>query len=929
MASFWAVVRSRMGSRVVLAAVLATLLPLSLAGLLLLRGASQSSRAVADAQLGASAESFAHGLEARLAAANALALAVVAERSNPTATQLQAAVAPARIFDRVIVDSLSPDGSGSGVGAVAAAREPGRVFITTPAGPNATAYFLVSASWLWHEQIEQTSPDASIAVFDGAGNLLRDTGRHTPELASMLVAQTFATAQSSTASAHPVAWHADGSPWSGVVVALSVPQNANRSTRWQVIQYRAADELPAGLWDQLIGLLAVGLLSVLAALWLGGRVATRHLLPLLELHGAVRRLGTQAFAPLRAAEVDADEVSDVVTTFNETGARIDARLRAQETLSEIDQLLLGATDLEPALDAILSRVHEVTRCASVGIALLDRDSPHLGRVIVAANGHAALPVSRVEFDADMYEHLLASDQALTIARCEELRHSFLAPLREHGAEFFWVWPVHASGRLTAVLAVGFIEPPSPDPTIAENGAKFAARLAFAVSKTARDEHLYRQAHFDALTALPNRLLFRDRLAQELANANETRARGALLYIDLDHFKKVNDTVGHAAGDQLLTIVAQRLRASVKEGDTVARLGGDEFTVILRNVADPEGAALVAERIVEALNMPVNIGGRDHFVAASIGMTLFPDDGKTIEELLHNADSAMYRAKEIGRGRAVFFDRKLMMSRLNTTQSGLYRALRRREFSLLYQPQFNMANGKLCGLEALLRWNTPRDGTRQPNEFIPAAEASGLIVDIGGWVLEAACAQLALWREQNIAPDRLAINVSAQQLKFVEFPRNVRRTLDKYGIPPEMLEIEITESVFADEAAGQAMAQLAATGVRLALDDFGTGYSSLNYLRRYPIQVVKIDRSFIEDISVNPSSGTLAATIITMAHALGKVVVAEGVETEEQMEFLRERRCDFAQGFYLAHPQPVTSITDMLQSQHGRREPGSEAIRQTG
>jgi diguanylate cyclase (GGDEF)-like protein len=448
-----------------------------------------------------------------------------------------------------------------------------------------------------------------------------------------------------------------------------------------------------------------------------------------------------------------------------------------------------------------------------------------------------------------------------------------------------------------------------------------------LSKTARDEHLYRQAHFDPLTGLPNRLLFRDRLTQEVASCTETHTRGALLYIDLDHFKKVNDSVGHAAGDQLLTIIAQRLRACVKEGDTVARLAGDEFTVILRNVTDPESASLVGERIIESVKLPVNLAGRDHYVQASIGIVLFPDDGSSIEELMRRADGAMYRAKDLGRGRAVFYDRALMMNRFETSQSGLYRALRRREFSLFYQPQFSLADGRLVGLEALLRWQTPRDGTRSPGDFIPAAEVSGLIVDIGGWVIEAACAQLAVWREQGIAPARLAINVSVQQLKYADFPRNVRRILEKYGIPPQLVEIEITESVFADEVAGAALRQLAELGVRLALDDFGTGYSSLNYLRQYPIHVVKIDRSFLEDIPMNSASATLAETIITMAHALGKEVVAEGVETAEQLQFLRERRCDSAQGFFLAQPMPVAQAGELLQA---RRAPDPvEALRQVG
>src|SRR6185312_13934380 len=244
-------------------------------------------------------------------------------------------------------------------------------------------------------------------------------------------------------------------------------------------------------------------------------------------------------------------------------------------------------------------------------------------------------------------------------------------------------------------------------------------------------------------------------------------------------------------------VAQRLRSCTKEGDTVARLGGDEFTVILRNVVDPDAARAVGEGIIQLLHLPVNIGGRDHFVCASIGVTLFPDDGTTIEDLIRNADTAMYRAKDAGRGCVMFFDPHLSGTAVTTTETGLQRALRRREFSLFYQPQFSVADGSLAGLEALLRWQTSRDGLRSPAEFVPAAEESGLIVDIGGWVLEAACAQLALWREQNVAPPRLALNVSAQQLKHVEFPKLVRRALDRHAIPPELLELELTESVFAD------------------------------------------------------------------------------------------------------------------------------------
>jgi diguanylate cyclase (GGDEF)-like protein len=658
--------------------------------------------------------------------------------------------------------------------------------------------------------------------------------------------------------------------------------------------------------------LALSIVLALAGAGLASVYLTRRYGPALRALGeGLRTLRTRQFAPLEVRA--ADEARLLVDEFNRTAASLGEQLRALETLAQIDHLLLRSVDIEHVLDAIMSHLQSLTHCQSVGITLRDADAPGRGRVFLAASGLTEPPVSRIALDEDMLHALSQQSGGITVVRCEESRHSFLKPLADTGATLFWVWPVMVAERLEAILAVGYLEAPTADPVVAECGGQFADRLAEALSKSARDEHLYRQAHYDPLTALPNRLLFRDRLAQELANAAAGLCRGALLYIDLDHFKRVNDSVGHTAGDQLLTIVAQRLRQCIKDGDTVARLGGDEFTVILRNVVEPDAAATVASRIIESLQLPVNINARDCFVCASIGITLFPDDASTIEDLMRNADTAMYRAKDLGRGRLMFFDPNMGSKPAAPTDTGLQHALRGREFSLFYQPQFGVAGGELTGVEALLRWQTPRDGMRYPAEFVPAAEQSGLIIDIGGWVLDAACAQLVSWRERDIAPPRLALNVSAQQLQHNEFAKLVRRTLEKYDLPPTLLELELTESVLANAAAGAVLARLAQLGVHLALDDFGTGYSSLKYLRQYPIGTVKIDRTFLEEVPQNPASATLVETIIAMAHALGKRVVAEGVETNEQLVFLRERRCDIAQGFYLARPLAAAAMTELLEA----------------
>ncbi len=880
-------------------------------------------------------------LAARIESADALAAQMTAGALPAIPDALRRAAADSGLFRRVLVGGS--DGSPGMGPAVSDAGDTsqlrGSLLISAPTRTDVNAawlarrarvgnrdvlvYFELASTWLW-------SGFEMPLVLDAHSSVLFRPATFPAHASGVVLAQVGAgNIPGAVAPADYVprlTWQAEGREWRGALAPVRFSRAIVSDAPWLIAVAQVAPGRMAALAPVRSAVLTVALLAVLLGALLAASVGRRYRWALLELQRALLGVGTPQFKPVNK-EARLPALAELANVIDESGARIQEDLVALDTLGEIDRLLLGATELEPVMDAILKRVTVVTRCQTVGIALLDTDSLALGRVFVSTHDGQPQPVTRVEFDLDIVSHLASSEEGVTIARCEEGRHSFLKPMLDLGSQFFWVWPVISNERLVAVLAAGFAVAPVQDPRFARHGSEFAGRLAIALSKTARDEHLYRQAHFDPLTSLPNRLLFRDRLAQELANSVGSGSRGALLYIDLDHFKKVNDTVGHAAGDQLLQIVAQRLRACVKEGDTVARLGGDEFTVILRNVSDPEYASVVSERVIEALKIPISVAGRDHHVPASIGITLFPDDAQSVEQLMRNADGAMYLAKNRGRNRAVFFDRRLMANRFDPTQSGLHRALRRREFSLYYQPQFNLADGSLVGIEALLRWESPRDGLRPPADIIPAAEASGLIVDIGGWVLEAACSQLALWREQGVSPGRLAVNVSVEQLKFAEFPRSVRRILDKHGIPPDLIEIEMTESVFADEVAGGVLRQLADLGVRLALDDFGTGYSSLNYLRQHPIKVVKIDRSFLEDLPMNPASATLAETIITMAHALGKEVVAEGVETEEQMQFLRERRCDHAQGFYLAHPMPAAEMTKVLQQR--RDGPAVERLREVG
>ncbi len=673
-------------------------------------------------------------------------------------------------------------------------------------------------------------------------------------------------------------------------------------------------------------LLAAALLATLCVSVAALHLTRRYVPALGAARAAITALQERRLTVLRG--FGADEPRALLEALATCATSLQEQFRILEALGEIDRLLLESAALEHVLDALLSRVQTLTHSHCVSITLRDGDAPGRGRTYMAAAALNDLPVSRVALDSDMLATLATEPEGLTVARCEEARHSFLEPLKDTGADVFWVWPVIVSGRVEAILAVGFTEASAAGPRSTLCGGELAARLAAALSRNAREERLYRQAHYDPLTALPNRLLFRERLSEEIASSAKGVARGALLYIDLDHFKRVNDGFGHGVGDQLLTVVAQRLRACVKEGDLVARLGGDEFTIVLRAASDAAAVGSVAERVAETLQLPVRIGDSEHRISASIGVTLFPDDGAVIEDLVRNADTAMYRAKDLGRGRFMFYEQGGTIAKPNPLGApGLQRALRKREFSLFYQPQFAVADGALAGLEALLRWHTPRDGVRQPEDFVPAAEGSGLIVDIGGWVLDAACAQLAAWRDEGITLPHMAVNVCAKQLHDPEFPRAVRRALDKYALAADLLQLELAPSVLADERATGSLARLGQLGVRFALDGFGGVQSSTGELRHHPVEVVKIDRALVDRIPDDAEAAATVATAIRAAHALGKCVVAQGVERIEQLDYLREHRCDLAQGFYLARPLSAAAVTELLtaraeaSSDDGAREAG--------
>ena len=430
-----------------------------------------------------------------------------------------------------------------------------------------------------------------------------------------------------------------------------------------------------------------------------------------------------------------------------------------------------------------------------------------------------------------------------------------------------------------------------------------------------EETIKHMAYHDSLTDLPNRALFEDRLDVTLAQAHRKKQTGAVLFLDLDRFKVVNDTVGHAVGDQLLQSVAERLKGLVREGDTVARVGGDEFTLLLTEVERTEEVVGVAGRVLDALRQPWLLNGHEFRITASIGIAMFPNDGEDADSLLRNADTAMYRAKDQGRDNYMLYTPKMntMIAERLALENSLRHGLERGELLVYYQPQVDIASGRIVGMEALVRWQHPERGLVSPGEFIPLAEETGLIVPLGAWVMRTACAQNKAWQAAGIPPMRVAVNLSARQFQQRNLTEMVDEVLKETDLEARWLQLEITEGVAMQDVESNiaVLRELRQTGVQIAIDEFGTGHSSLSYLSRLPIDVVKIDQSFIQDLTTDPNGAAIARSIIVMAHNLKLRVIAEGVETEEQLEFLKKRRCDEMQGYLFSKPAPAEAFDEML------------------
>jgi diguanylate cyclase (GGDEF)-like protein len=643
----------------------------------------------------------------------------------------------------------------------------------------------------------------------------------------------------------------------------------------------------------------IAVLAVLLAALVGVVQVRRALAPLQALRDAAGRIGAGDFG-VRVPAARDDEFGALGHAFNTMSARLGRQFESLDANAEIDAVILSGGDLSRIVAIVLRRMAEVAPAKRHCLVLPNPETPRL-YTIHSADGAAHAPLQEAEV-----RRLLSAPAG----------SAGLPGIAERGV---FALPIAVEKELAGALVVFYDGRGQPAPDETAPLLALADRVAVAIATARRGRELQRRAHYDFLTQLPNRLLGQEELARAVAAAERSHRLLAVLFVDLDGFSDVNDSAGHAAGDQLLVQAAGRLRRCLRRSDMVARLGGDEFAVVLPEIRDAADAAKVARNIIETLSVPFQVGASVS-LSAGVGIALYPADGASAEELLRHADLAMYNAKASGRGQLAFFEESMTadIRRRIELERDLMEALERGHFVLHYQPQLDLRSGRVAGAEALIRWMHPQRGLVPPVQFIGFAESNGMIEPIGRWALRTAAAQFVAWKAQGVPLDFVSVNVSPRQMRNAGFAQTVADTLAEYQMPAACLRLEITEGAIMDEeATAKNLEALTALGTPLELDDFGTGYSSLARLQRLPVAAIKIDRSFIRDIDGDAGAQAVVRAAIEMAHALDKWVLAEGVEHAGQASMLETMGCDSLQGYFLSPPVTADKLTELLAGRRAR------------
>ena len=664
---------------------------------------------------------------------------------------------------------------------------------------------------------------------------------------------------------------------------------------------------------------AFALLAMGLAAWLAIGQIRRQMRPLEQLEKHTRLLAQGNFAGRIEMQGD-DEFARVAGAFNRMSANLDHKFHLLQALGELDRTILSASEMDTVVRLLLQHVPHAIACDGAGVLRFEGDDTIL---LWASESEPVTPESvhlvcqeaagfPENTDAEIYFKLdLASSEARS-----------LQYFARRGMSHALVFPARVGRRLDSALVLTFRQMPTEIEDIVQAGRSLADRLAATAFSIAWEVKLYRQAHYDGLTDLPNRTLLRDRVEQALMRAERENLSVALMLIDLDKFKDINDSLGHSAGDALLLACAGQLKKIARHTDTVARLGGDEFVVLITDLPRA-GAAAIVDRIASelgtAMAQPITLGGRQISSTASIGIALYPDNGEEIEELLKNADAAMYESKRELHGGYRFYSDEMNLEikvRFEMMQD-LRKAMDNDEFFLVYQPKIDAATGRVVGAEALIRWASPRLGLVSPAHFIPMIDDIGLGNRLGQWVIETACAQMQAWDATGLPPLTVSVNASPAQFRSEELITQVRAALADNHLAPSRLELEILESMAVGDAGGinDYLDELRGMGVGIALDDFGTGYSSLVYLTRLPANVLKIDRGFITDVLQDTRKQAIVERIVSLAKVLDYTVIAEGVEEEAQAALLGAMGCDQFQGYFFSKPLKPDDFLAFVQARN--------------
>ncbi|MEJ2566522.1 MAG: EAL domain-containing protein [Gammaproteobacteria bacterium] len=657
------------------------------------------------------------------------------------------------------------------------------------------------------------------------------------------------------------------------------------------------------------------LLTILGISFVAAKQIRSKLLPLVTLQKATQRIASGDFSGRINISTD-DEFSELGSAFNVMAGHLDSQFTSLTTLAEIDRMILSSFDARFIVSTVLGHAGDLAPCTLAAVLELDEGGSGDGKLSIRHTApESAIEEHRVRLSHDEIRNL---QQNLSCLQYDTGANypGYLEALSESVTRIV-LFPTLIKGRLSSVLLFGF-SGETPLSEEAQNSLrKFADHVAVALSNASWEERLYHQAHYDPLTNLPNRALLKDRLEQAIARAQRNLSRVGLLFLDLDRFKLVNDSLGHAEGDAILKKMANILTGQIRSVDTVVRFGGDEFIIIIPDIDGRDDAALtlggIAEKIFQATQSGFETDRQIVHPKMSIGIALYPKDGQSPEELIKNADAAMYHAKGKGRARYEFFapDLNAAASYRLQLEGDLRRAIGQDEFFLTYQPKVDCNSGRLIGAEALIRWRHPTRGMVSPMEFITIAEETGMILEIGEWVIRTACQQIAAWDAAGLNPAPIAVNVSPRQFQEDNFTAIVTKVLGETGLQTRMLQLEITETTVMVDAE-QSIAKLKAcrdSGLHISMDDFGTGYSSLSYLRKLPIHSLKIDQSFIAAISEDDHTHAIVGATIILAHKLGLKVIAEGVETEQHRQMLQQLHCDILQGYLISKPLTAEQFTE--------------------